>query len=354
MDKYNVIGIMSGTSLDGLDVAFCHFSRDEKWDYNIIKAETLPYDDYWKGKLSSLEKATAEELAETDIEYGRFIGKTTKEFIEKHSIKADFVASHGHTIFHQPDNGFTFQLGNGAAIATESGLPVVCDFRTSDVALGGQGAPLVPIGDKLLFSEYDFCLNLGGIANISFEENGHRFAFDICFCNMALNYLAAKLGHNFDQNGELSSTGNLNNELLKQLSFFPFFDKKIPKTLGKEHFSGVFLPIFNNFKIPIEDKLCNITEHVAIQIAHVLNSKPKTQNSKLLITGGGTYNKFLIERIKAHASIEIVILDKQLIEFKEALIFALLGVLRWRYEINCLKSVTGAKRDNIGGAIYLP
>jgi anhydro-N-acetylmuramic acid kinase len=353
MGIYHVIGIMSGTSLDGVDLAHTRFDGEDKfWDFEIKNAVTIPYNDVWKDRLGSLHSKDAFTFAKTHIEYGRFLGELVKKFVIDNNIKADFVSSHGHTIFHQPEEGVTNQIGDGAAISAECGLPVVCDFRITDVALGGQGAPLVPIGDKLLFSEYEYCLNLGGIANISYEEDDERVAFDICPVNIVLNHLSRLAGKNFDEGGTLAAKGKLNIDLLEQLNDLPYYSKSYPKSLGREDIEKFFLPLIDTAPISIEDKLCTFCEHIAIQISFVINRKHQGQNKNFLITGGGAFNQFLIQRLKNKSEAEIIIPAKSIIEFKEALIFALLGVLRWRGEINCLKSVTGAEKDSCSGAIY--
>jgi anhydro-N-acetylmuramic acid kinase len=282
------------------------------------------------------------------VEYGRLLGNFVKNFIKEYQIKADFVASHGHTVFHQPDKGFTAQIGDGAAIAAVAQLPVVCDFRTMDVALGGQGAPLVPIGDKLLFSDYHYCLNIGGIANISFDENGTRKAFDISPANMALNYFADKIGLPYDKDGELSKKGQLKNNLFQELNALDFYQIHSSKSLGREWFETFFLPIVLKYNYSVEDSLRTLVEHIAFQIGKVCKKQ-----GNILITGGGAKNKFLIECIfKYTPSCQICIPDTLLIDYKEALIFAFLGLLRMEEQVNCLKSVTGAGKDSIGGAVY--
>jgi len=346
--EYNVIGLMSGTSLDGVDLAYCKFYlHNSQWSYDIIANETAPYDAFWKETLKSLEKKDAATFAQINTDYGHFLGKLVKTFIAINNINADFIASHGHTIFHQPKKKLTVQIGNGSAIAAECGLSVISDFRSLDVALGGQGAPLVPIGDKLLFGKYTFCLNLGGFANISFDKKGKRIAFDVCPVNIVLNFLSEKKNLAFDEKGKMASLGKVNIELLNKLNNLDFYKMKPPKSLGKEWLIKSFIPILESFSISVEDKLRTVCEHIAIQISIILNL-----SSNVLVTGGGAYNDFLIGLIRSKTKNEFIIPDKNVIEFKEALIFAFLGVLRMRGEINCLKSVTGASRDNSGGAIY--
>ncbi|MBN8695032.1 MAG: anhydro-N-acetylmuramic acid kinase [Bacteroidetes bacterium] len=352
--KYDVIGLMSGTSLDGLDIAFCQFSVDNKqWKYEIVCAETIEYSDVWKQKLLSLETADALTFQLIHAEYGQFIGRLVADFIIKNSIKPDFVASHGHTIFHQPDKKLTVQVGSGAAIAANCKLPVVCDFRTLDVALGGQGAPLVPIGDQQLFGEYDFCLNLGGFANISYDHFGKRIAFDICPVNIVLNAFAARFGKKYDDKGEIARSGLISNYLLNEFDNLSHYRilPHTPKSLGKEWVINNIDPLIEKYELEDTDFMRTFTEHIAFQVARVINVKPY---SRMLVTGGGTHNDFLMERIKALSKVEIIVADNDTINFKEALIFAFLGVLRWRGEVNCLKSVTGAREDSSGGSIYSP
>ncbi|TAL62605.1 MAG: anhydro-N-acetylmuramic acid kinase [Bacteroidetes bacterium] len=351
MGKYKVIGIMSGTSLDGLDIACCEFKKLKTWRYKIKYAVTIKYNKEWRKKLRSAIMMKKPELQALDLEYGRFIGAEIRKLIRHKNISADLIASHGHTVFHQPEKKLTLQIGNGCEIASFTALPVVCDFRSGDVALGGQGAPLVPLADKMLFSEYAFCLNLGGFANISFDKNKQRIAFDICPANIVLNELAGKLGKEFDEGGKLASKGIIHEKLLKNLNTLPFYKNKPPKSLGREWVENKFLPALGSFDISIQDKLRTVVEHIALQISSVLNSEPRTPHPELLFTGGGAYNKFLIGRISHHAKCKIVLPDDKTIQFKEAMAFAFLGLLKMRGEINILKSVTGAKRDSSGGVI---
>ena len=351
-NKYKVIGLMSGTSLDGVDIAYCEFSYDEIWSFKLIHAETISYDTYWKKKLIEVYNESAEKISETDCTYGNFLGKLVKNFCEKYKLSPDFISSHGHTVFHQPHIGFTKQIGSGAHLSANAGLPVICDFRSTDVALGGQGAPLVPIGDKYLFGDADYCLNLGGIANISYDQNNERLAFDLCACNLVLNYYALKNGHPFDKDGQLAANGKTNSALLNKLNDWPYYLKAFPKSLGREDVERDIISLIESFDLIAEDVLATFCEHIALQIA-VITGKVQKQK-KMLITGGGALNTFLINCIVKKSNTEIIIPEKEIIEFKEAIIFAFLGVLRIRKEINCLKSVTGARANSCGGAIYDP
>ena len=361
MERYHVIGLMSGTSLDGLDIAHCVFSLSKgRWAYEIRSAQTISYNKDWKKKLAGAHKLSSDKLAELDAELGRFIGGQVNTFIKKNRIsKVDLISSHGHTIFHQPEKGFTLQIGNGAAIAALTGIKTVCDFRSGDVALGGQGAPLVPIGDLLLFSQYQACLNLGGIANISMavsplpleRDAGVRRAFDICPVNIVLNHLAGKKGLPYDKDGNLAAKGKVNWGLIKKLNALPFYNNYKSKSLGREWIEKNVLSLIEKEKLPLEDKLATASEHAAFQIARILNHY-KIKN--VLITGGGAYNSDLIKRISDFTPSDLLIPSDKTIQFKEALVFAFLGVLRLRGEVNCLKAVTGAKRDSVGGAVYNP
>jgi anhydro-N-acetylmuramic acid kinase len=343
---------MSGTSLDGLDIAFCTFYKKEEqnWIYKIIEAECIGYDATWKKKLQEAPYAGGKELILLHKEYGSFLGTRVIQFINKHNVNPDFISSHGHTVFHDPANKLTFQLGDGAALYAAVSIPVICDFRSVDVALGGQGAPLVPIGDALLFGDYDYSLNLGGIANISFTKSGKRIAYDICGCNLLLNYFAREKGIEFDNNGELAKAGEVKDSLLEALNSWDYYQRSAPKSLDKETMLQALLPVINKFPQSVEVILATLTEHIAIQVARATT----LSGGKMLITGGGTFNKFLVEKIKKYSTALVHIPDEQTIKYKEALVFAFLGVLRIRNENNSLASVTGASSDNIGGAIFGP
>lgn len=350
--NYKVIGVMSGTSLDGVDLAYCEFTKAEWWSFRLLAGKTIVYDQSWKRKLEQAMLLLPSDLQTLDSDYGIYLAGILNEFIAENKIQADFISSHGHTIFHQPQKGITVQIGSGKIISELTNTTVVCDFRKGDVALGGQGAPLVPIGDRLLFSEMDFCLNLGGIANISFERKGERLAFDLCACNIVLNSLANELDKSFDDGGAIARGGKLNRELLNELNSIAYYEKPFPKSLGREDIDRDVLSIINKYKIKIPDKLHTFCVHIAIQLVKVVGNE--VSNSKMLITGGGAFNEFLIEQIEGKCNMKIVLPSLQIIDFKEAIIFAFLGVLRMRNENNCLRSVTGAERDSSGGEVFRP
>lgn len=351
-DTYKVIGLMSGTSLDGLDIAFCTFTYDHRWSFLFHLGRTVPYSDEWKNKLTKAPSLSKDEMLALDVEYGKYLGQQVNSFIRENKLDdVDLISSHGHTILHQPQNGITLQIGSGQEIKNATGKTVVCDFRKGDVALGGQGAPLVPIGDKLLFPQMNYCLNLGGIANISFDKNNERLAFDICACNIVLNKLVSdERGIAYDNDGEIARTGKLNKELLSTLNEISYYSQPFPKSLGREDIERDVFPLLEKFKISLEDKLHTFCKHIAIQISSVLEKD--VTDARMLITGGGTLNQFLLECIEDKCNLKIVVPQKEIIDFKEAIIFAFLGVLRMRNEVNCLKSVTGAREDSSGGDVF--
>lgn len=341
---------MSGTSLDGLDIALCEFAGEGlDLTYKILKAETISYSAEQKNKMRSLPYLNVENYFKLHHQFGKFIGKEVAEFLKDQKEKPAAIASHGHTVFHQPQKGFSTQIGCGATIAAHSGITTVCDFRSLDVALNGQGAPLVPIGDELLFGKHESCLNIGGIANISFKKNNSRVAFDICIANMALNHFAQLAGSDYDENGNWAKLGNFDEDLFKDLNALDFFKQKGAKSVGREWFETEFLYCIDKCKLPVNDILNTLVNHIAFQIAQVLN---QNKLNDVLITGGGAHNTFLVDALKKYYKGKIAIPDAITINYKEALIFALLGHLRLTEKINTLSSVTGAKQNSIGGAVY--
>ena len=332
MKETTAIGLMSGSSLDGLDIALVRFQEEEgKYHFQILQAETLPYPEYWTVQLSEAFHKQPEDLVQLDKDYGKYLGEQVLAFAKKHNATPDFIASHGHTIFHRPEEHYTLQIGDGQELAKACGFTVINDFRSEDVSKGGQGAPLVPIGDKLLFGDYEICLNIGGIANVSYDEDGKRIAFDLCIANQALNYLAQMVDIT----------------LLKQLNRHPFYGLYPPKSLGREFFEANQKELLQGLSVP--DLLATFVDHIALQIALGVSHLPK---GKILVTGGGARNKFLMERLQARSSHEIVIPDKMIIDYKEALVFAFLGLLRLEGKTNVLASVTGAESDSCSGRIW--
>ena len=346
---YNVIGVMSGTSIDGIDLCYCCFTLDREWTYEIIKCETILYDNYWIEKLSTAVLLSKPEISLLNNEYTFFLASVVNQFIQNNNlINIDFVSSHGHTVFHKPNSNYTFQLGNLIEFRNLISFPVVCDFRIQDIQLGGQGAPLVPIGDLLLFKDYKYCINLGGFSNLSVKSENEIIAYDICPVNIVLNKYSRKIGYEFDKNGNISKSGVINAKLLTDLNDLSFYSLKHPKSLGLEWVDKNIFPITDSYNLTIPDILRTFSEHVSIQVSKTINDK----NASILFTGGGVKNNFLFSLIRKRLPNSFCKPNNDLIDFKEALIFGFLGVLKIRNEVNCLKSVTGALKDHSSGIIF--
>ncbi len=343
---------MSGTSLDGIDLAECSFRIGEKnnWEYELGDTRTVPYPDSWVSELGAAVSLAAEDLSELDNRYTRYLGGVISDFLERSRIRdLDAVCSHGHTVLHQPERGVTFQIGNLPELARICGLKVVCDFRVQDVKLGGQGAPLVPIGDRLLFGEYDYCLNLGGFANISSEVDQKRIAYDVCPVNIVMNRYARMLGTDFDQDGQYARSGKVDTDLLGKLDALEYYAHPGPKSLGLEWVRQMIFPVLDASGLSPRDILRTFVAHISRQLISGISNE-----ARVLVSGGGAYNRFLMECLRKGSDVEWDVPDEQLVEFKEALVFGLLGVLRLRGDINCLASVTGARRDHSSGDIFHP
>ena len=348
---------MSGTSLDGLDLCYCHIDKDiDTWSFEIVETQSISYSEEMQSELKDSIYLKADELLKFHNTYGTWLGAQAKKFISGKRLEVDFIASHGHTTHHQPEKGLTFQIGSGQHLANESSCKVVCDFRTNDVALGGQGAPLVPIGDQLFFGKYDFCLNLGGISNISLEQKGKRIAYDIGLANMILNYITRKIDLAYDKGGELARSGRINQNMLDRLNGLKYYLLPHPKSIGYEWFVEEVAPIVDITDDTTENLLHTSIHHICEKVAQQLKLNSTKTESSLLVTGGGALNHFLIDVLqeKLGESTKVIVPEKKLIEFKEAVIFALMGALRMEQEVNVLKSVTGAKRDSSSGVLYLP
>jgi len=348
---------MSGTSLDGLDLCYCHITKKkDQWSFEIKETKSISYSEDMQSELKDAIYLKADELLQFHNTYGTWLGQQAKRFVSNKKLEVDFIASHGHTTHHQPENELTFQIGSGQHLANESRCKVICDFRTNDVALGGQGAPLVPIGDQLFFGEYDFCLNLGGISNISLEQKGKRIAYDIGLANMILNYITRKIDLAFDKGGELARSGSINQNMLDRLNGLKYYLLPHPKSIGYEWFVEEVVPIVDITDDSTENLLHTSIHHICAKIAQQVKLNSSKNDNVLFVTGGGALNHFLIEmlREKLGERVKVIVPEKELIEFKEAVVFSLMGALRMEQEINVLKSVTGAKRDSSSGVVYLP
>lgn len=351
MSTYNVIGLMSGTSLDGVDLAYCSFEYDKGWSYELVKSVTFPYAQKWLDILSNAQEFNEATLQDIDLELGLYYSQLIENFINEHELVPDFISSHGHTALHRPEVSETLQIGNGDVMCAELKMPVVNDFRKNDLLLGGQGAPLVPLGDRLLYSEYDACLNLGGFSNISYEKNGERIAFDICPVNMALNEVAQITGQAYDADGHMARAGDVHERLLNQLNSLPYYQQTGPRSLGREWYTDVFKQKLEAKHISPIDLMATLVEHIATQISRIINP---LEGNTVLVTGGGAYNGFLLERMAHLSTKDLEIPGDDEVNYKEAIVFGLLGVLRMRNEVNVLASVTGASKDHCSGVIHKP
>jgi anhydro-N-acetylmuramic acid kinase len=355
MKRHSGIGLMSGTSLDGIDLAYVEFVEQEgQWSFELLAAETIAYDEQWYARLKCLDEQDALAYARTHVYYGHLLGKVLREFIQRNELRPDFVASHGHTIFHQPERNFTAQIGDGETIASYLPCPLVCNFRNKDVALGGQGAPLVPFGERQLWPDQALFLNLGGIANLSYQGK----AFDVCACNMALNWLSNNLlpPGPFDPDGEWARSGNMDYELYEALEALPYFAKSGPKSLGAEWFQAEVLPLIAKEDSPVPDRLRSFVLHIVSRLTHAFRDLGAS-NQSLVVTGGGAHNRFLMEELQKSIGplgLKVQEMPQQVVDFKEAIIFAFLGLQTLLGEPNILASVTGAKQDICGGSIHLP
>lgn len=399
---YKVIGLMSGSSLDGLDIAYVHLQERaasgkqaaKHWDFELIHTTCYPYPESWKQRLAAAPALSALDYQLLHVEYGHYLGEQVLKFVEEFGLeyKVQLIVSHGHTAFHWPARKMTAQLGDGAAIAATTRTNVVSDLRAMDLALGGQGAPIVPIGEELLLPGYELFLNLGGIANVSKHggadnqggksaggddsggnggAGGGFLAFDVCPANRVLNALAELERLVYDDGGALAASGKVDHQLLQQLNALPYYTMPYPKSLANEFGTEVVLPLVRQTMgergLSTADALRTYVEHIALQVARAVEALGGSRGAvvgagsdaaggtarRMLVTGGGAHNTFLVERLRHRLGFEVVVPDKSLVDYKEALIMALIGVLRWREENNVLASVTGASRDSIGGAVWI-
>lgn len=361
---YRIIGLMSGSSLDGLDLACCLFRSQSSGgvSWTIEAAATQPYSAQWQRRLKELPNQPALAFARSHVYFAHYLAEHCQEFITNHQLKAiDAIASHGHTLFHEGDRGFTCQIGDGASLAALMHLPVIANFRNQDVAKGGQGAPFAPIVERDLFPQYDFFLNLGGIANLSIRHQGKMYAFDVCPANQWLNALAQQLGRAYDSEGQLAARGVVQQNLLNVLNTWDFYEKPPPKSLGNQSVREWF-PQLLGYPAKEEDKLATVTRHISIQIVKALaRSYRPAAGSRLevLCTGGGAWNRFLMQEIEGAAAahnfqLSCTVPDAQWVDFKEALLMAWMGALRLEKQHNCLPTVTGASEGSCAGGVFLP
>lgn len=351
--KANILGLMSGTSMDGMDAALCHFSDENAIDWKIRYFKCFDYPEHLKVLMQKAQDSpSTEHLTAAEMGYAQWcieIIEEVKAWAYEEDIEIHGVGIHGQTLFHQPEQKLTYQAGVLPIIAKETGLVVVGNFRIQDVLLGGQGAPLVPFGDQLLFSGYEGCLNLGGFANLSKGNptlgEGVLAAFDIAPANIVLNELASLLGHPFDNGGEIARKGMLNGWILDQLDSLEYYEHNGPKSLGVEWVEKFIDPII--YTVDPQTALATYTEHLAQQIVNQLPS------GKTLVTGGGAFNQYLMERIELLGG-NCELANPILIEAKEALIFALLAHQRLLGRANVYGHTTGSGMTHSSGVIHHP
>lgn len=356
MNKYNIIGIMSGSSMDGVDLAHCTITKDGgSYDFKINLGKTIEFNENWRVRLSQLRKQSALNYVKTDIFFGYYLGELCNNFIQENNLEVDFIASHGHTAFHNPSKGITSQVGDGQSISALTNLPVVTDFRRMDVAKLGEGAPLVTLADELLFSEYDFCLNLGGFANISYKENENRVGYDICANNILLNRIARDLGQPYDKDGKIADSGSIIYELLDKLNDIEYYSKPYPKSLNRDWINKELWHIVRSYReTSLEDRMTTLVDHIAGQIGKNIDNLcgGDASGKRVLVTGGGAFNSTLIDYIKSHTEAEIIIPEESIVNYKESLAFALLGTLRIENKENIIAHGTGANANSIAGALH--
>jgi anhydro-N-acetylmuramic acid kinase len=352
--QYLVLGMMSGTSMDGVDLALTQFTYQKAWKYEVLEARTVPYEKEWLERFKKADSLRPEELIQLDHDYGKYLGLLASNFLNGREIL--LISSHGHTLFHRPEKGYSFQIGHGADLHAQTGLPVVCDFRSVDVALGGQGAPLVPVGETYLFSDYAFLVNLGGIANLTYRQaDGKVKAKDFGFANMGLNLLASQKGRSYDDDGQMARKGRVSKDFSTTLE--QAYLKIPPVSLSRELFEQFIEPVLLDSKYLLEDRLCTFVHVLALKLRGELLAHTESEQllkPRLLLTGGGAENSFLVDVLRAKTSdlCHLVVPSIEVIRYKEALIFGFLGLRRLMGATNALSSVTGALHESVGGALY--
>lgn len=356
--NYDSIGLMSGSSLDGLDIVLAAFEvADGRWKYKIKAASCTTFSNAWRSRLENAVHLDTEAYLLLHTAFGKYCGQQVVAFLNNRDVRRrpDVVGAHGHTTFHIPGKGMTHQLGDGAAIAAACRIPVVSDLRSVDVALGGQGAPIIPAGEKLLFPQYRYFMNIGGICNVSVHETKKITAFDVCPANRVLNMLAGLAGKKYDKEGRLAKSGTVNLPLLEKLNSEQFYTRLPPRSLANSFGTGVLYPTILKSRLSVKDALATYCEHIAMQTLKALIPYRKKKKTSLLVTGGGALNKYLVGRIRYYLEaigIDIEVPDDDTVNYKEALTMALIGVLRLREQDNVFSSVTGAARNSCGGALW--
>ncbi len=356
----NVLGIISGSSLDGLDMSLCSFDGltpgQMVWDMHV--GVTMPFDESLISRLSVVTTLSAKDLLQLEVDFSKFCAKAINDLIKQHDLKVDYICSHGHTVYHFPQDGYTLQIGKGSILAELTGIPSIVDVRANDIAQGGEGAPVAPIVEQYLYPGYDYYFNLGGIANVSYHKDQVITSIDSCPCNQVLNHVVGELGKAYDDKGKLARSGKVSKSLITAWQKLDYFAQAFPKSMDNSWVQEVFIPIMPRFNLSHEDRLATMVEFAAIQLAEdckkLSDSKGRTYTG--LITGGGGFNDFLVERMQVHVSdfgLTLNLPDGKTINFKEAILMALMGYLRVNEQNNTIPTVTGAQKATKGGAIYL-
>ncbi|MGB0167057.1 MAG: anhydro-N-acetylmuramic acid kinase [Luteibaculum sp.] len=348
MQKWKALGIMSGSSLDGLDLALSEYTlNQEKWSFKILHRDSIELPDNLKELLKTSTSLSGEDLVLLDITYGKWIASQLGDFLADYP-KPDVVGLHGHTVFHKPDLGYSLQIGSADHVAASVSCPVVSNFRQKNIALGGQGAPLVPIGDFHLFNDFDACVNLGGICNTTLLNRQDLLAWDISACNQVFNFLAHEMGQAFDKDGVIALSGSLDEDLLQALNRLSYYDLKAPKSIGNHWVKENFIPLVQRAKSSVPDKMHTVQRHLVDRICTELKSYGV---KKALLTGGGAHNANFVQRLRDQGDIEFIVPEKQIVDFKEAIIFGFLALLRILCKENILSSYTNSKFNLSGGSI---
>lgn len=363
-ESSDILGVMSGSSMDGLDLAFIRLNTEVgkpgllSASYELLHGATMPIPEELLNQLKYSSKLDALSLLTLDQDFGSWAGKAIDTAIKQTSFSPSLIGFHGHTVFHFPDRKVSFQLGHGAVLSAYTQLPVVTDFRSQDMALGGQGAPMVSIAEKWLWPDYSGFLNLGGICNITLKKTKEAYeSADIWVCNQILNHLAREVGHSYDDRGLIAAKGLPIDELIEALLLAEWFEKKAPKSLDNSYLYEEVIPLFNKYRdYSTGDKLHSAVIVIAKAIANHVNAVYHSEaiQGGIMLTGGGALNDFLVEKIRAELTCDIFLPDLETIQFKEAIMVAFAGWLRWRGLPNFIKEATGAKSDAIGGVLHIP
>jgi len=344
-----IAGVMSGSSLDGLDIAIVHFSPNSDWQ--LLWSYDIPYTPEWVSRLKNYHLLSSTEYVSLKFDFSRYIGELVGDALGDYSGNVDYVSFHGHTLLHLPEKGITEQIGNGGVLAAILNIPTITDFRTQDVTKGGVGTPLAPLVELNLFKGHDYYLNLGGIANITkLIDAAKLMAYDVCPCNQVLNYFSNQMGKDYDEGGEIARSGTINKNLIDYLNSIPYFDQNPPKSLDNNWIMNEVIPNFPAGKI--EDTLHTFCNWVAECIA---NEVEESKASSLMVSGGGAHNTYFMECLTSRLSsknCELHLPSKEIIDFKEAILMSLMAYKYINGESNVLCSVTGASSDSIGGALY--